>query len=71
MRKKKLWSFSSLLGIGLLGCGQDCRELARMADFELSQGNKPNAIVLYQRALKADANCPDVAEKLERAQKMR
>jgi len=42
-----------------------------MADFELSQGNKPNAIVLYQRALKADANCPDVAEKLERAQKMR
>jgi lipopolysaccharide biosynthesis regulator YciM len=48
----------------LIACKQDCSEAARMGDFELSQGNYTNAIRHYERALKADANCGIVAQKL-------
>lgn len=52
-----------------LACKQDCSEAARMGDFELSQGNIPNAIRNYEKALKADANCGVVADKLAEAKR--
>ncbi len=62
----------TLLGLGLgclliSACRQDCSESARMGDFELLQGNIPNAIRHYERALKIDANCGVVKEKLAEA----
>lgn len=66
---RALGLFSLLLLLG--GCGEDCRDLARRGDFELSQGNIPNALALYERALKKTPDCPGVKEKKERAQGMR
>lgn len=55
--------------IMLGGCKKDCSEPARMGDFEFSQGNYTNAIRHYEKALKADANCGIVGEKLEEARR--
>ena len=61
---------AGLAGLLLLGaCKQDCSEPARMGDFEFSQGNYTNAIRHYDKALKADANCGIVGEKLEEARR--
>ncbi len=52
---------------GFAGCGQDCFEAKRLGDFEFSQGNYPNAIRHYERALQADSACAGVKERLEDA----
>lgn len=51
----------------IAGCGQDCFESKRLGDFEFSQGNYPNAIRHYEKALKADSACAGVKERLEDA----
>lgn len=56
----------AVLALGT-GCGEDCLELKRLGDFEYSQGNYPNAIRHYERALAADTACSGVKEKLEEA----
>ena len=60
---------AAALAAGAAGCGQDCREAARMGDFEFSQGNYPNAIKLYEKALRSDPNCGSVEEKLLEARR--
>lgn len=53
-------------GLVLSGCGTNCRETVRMADFEMSQGNAARAERLYEDALRQDpAACADAREKLE------
>lgn len=51
------------------GCKEDCSAAARMGDFEASQGNWVNAVKQYEKALKADANCGVVGEKLAEAKR--
>jgi len=53
----------------LITCKQDCSDLARMGDFEMSQGNVENAIRNYEKALKADPACGVVADKLAEAKR--
>ena len=60
---------AAALAAGAAGCGQDCREPARMGDFEFSQGNYPNAVKLYEKALRADPDCGTVGEKLLEARR--
>lgn len=55
--------------LALAACKQDCSEAARMGDFEYSQGNFTNAVRHYEKALKADANCGIVAQKLADAKR--
>lgn len=50
-------------------CRQDCSEEARAGDFEASQGNYVNAIKHYERALKVDAHCGVVQDKLDEAKR--
>lgn len=62
-------------GVGvstLAGCGTNCRETVRMADFEQSQGNLERAEKLYEEALEQDpAACADARDKLENARLLR
>ncbi|HKP96806.1 MAG TPA: hypothetical protein VJ385_13695 [Fibrobacteria bacterium] len=53
----------------LAGCKEDCSRAARMGDFEFSQGNYANAIKHYEKALRADAKCGVVGEKLAEAKR--
>ena len=55
--------------ICLTGCREDCSEAARMGDFEVSQGNYANAVRQYEKALRADAKCGVVADKLAEAKR--
>lgn len=55
--------------LALTACKQDCGEAARMGDFEYSQGNFTNAVRHYEKALKIDANCGIVAQKLADAKR--
>ncbi len=53
------------LALALSGCGKDCRETLRMADFEMSQGNYVRAEKLYEEALEMDSQaCADAEQKL-------
>jgi outer membrane protein assembly factor BamE (lipoprotein component of BamABCDE complex) len=53
------------LALALSGCGKNCRETVRMADFEMSQGNYVRAEALYEEALKMDSEvCADAEQKL-------
>ncbi|MDB5047684.1 MAG: hypothetical protein JWO30_755 [Fibrobacteres bacterium] len=63
---------AAILAVGLLllaGCKEDCSQAARMGDFEFSQGNYANAIRQYEKALRADAKCGVVGEKLAEAKR--
>ena len=71
---------ASLAGLSLAGiflavslclsaCKEDCSAAARMGDFEASQGNWVNAVKHYEKALKADAKCGVVGEKLAEAKR--
>jgi predicted TPR repeat methyltransferase len=51
------------------GCKEDCSAAARLGDFEFSQGNFVNAVKQYEKALKADANCGIVGQKLADAKR--
>ncbi len=57
----------TLLALLVFGCSQNCMEPVRMGDFEMSQGNYPNAIRHYERALAIDPECARVDEKLQDA----
>jgi hypothetical protein len=50
-------------------CKQDCSEEARLGDFEYSQGNYANAIKHYEKALRANAKCGVVGDKLAEAKR--
>jgi hypothetical protein len=57
---------------GLLGCGGDCREAARLGEFELSQGNYERAILQFEKAWDWDsAGCPGVKQRLLEAREFR
>ena len=58
-----------LAGLLLWGCREDCSEAARQGDFEYSQRNYPNAIKHYEQALRIDAKCGVVADKLAEAKR--
>jgi lipopolysaccharide biosynthesis regulator YciM len=62
---------AAILAAGLLlaGCKEDCSQAARMGDFEFSQGNYANAVRQYETALRADAKCGVVGEKLAEAKR--
>ena len=66
-------TLAALLGavalMGLSACKEDCSAAARMGDFEASQGNWVNAVKQYEKALRADANCGVVGEKLAEAKR--
>jgi hypothetical protein len=53
----------------LSACKEDCSAAARMGDFEASQGNWVNAVKHYEKALRADAKCGVVGEKLVEAKR--
>ena len=55
--------------LGLSACKEDCSAAARMGDFEASQGNWVNAVKQYEKALRADAKCGVVGEKLAEAKR--
>lgn len=55
--------------LGLSACKEDCSAAARMGDFEAQQGNWVNAVKQYEKALRADANCGVVGEKLAEAKR--
>jgi hypothetical protein len=65
----RLLAVSALAGWMILGCGEDCSQAARLGDFEFSQGNYPNAVRQYEKALRADAECGVVADKLAEAKR--
>jgi len=52
----------AVLGILAGGCGENCRKLIHTADFEVSQGNYPRAISLYEQAERS-GGCADAAGK--------
>ncbi|MEO6094553.1 MAG: hypothetical protein ABIW76_02365 [Fibrobacteria bacterium] len=56
-------------GLNLSGCKEDCSAAAKLGDFEFSQGNFVNAVRQYEKALKADANCGIVGQKLADAKR--
>jgi hypothetical protein len=56
-------------GLALAGCKEDCSAAAKLGDFEFSQGNFVNAVKQYEKALKADANCGIVGQKLADAKR--
>ncbi|MDB5105865.1 MAG: hypothetical protein JWP91_3554 [Fibrobacteres bacterium] len=58
-----------IMAASLTACKEDCSGPARMGDFEFSQGNYVNAIKQYEKALRADANCGVVGEKLAEARR--
>ncbi|GEM_PF-2099582 len=58
-----------VLSLSLAACKEDCSEAARMGDFEFSQGNYVNAVKQYEKALRADAKCGVVGEKLAEAKR--
>jgi hypothetical protein len=57
--------FPVLVVAGLLvGCGKDCREMMRGAEFEFQQRNFARAEKLFDEAYKADpAKCPDAQDR--------
>jgi pentatricopeptide repeat protein len=66
------WAFAAaslLAGIGLLGCGDDCRKKIQSGDFEMSQGNYSRALQLFDQA-HSMGGCPDAIEKQKRAREM-
>ena len=72
--RKSWYGRMSLLAApaALLGCGVDCREAARLGEFELSQGNYERAVMQFEKAWSADsAGCPGVRERLEQARAYR
>lgn len=70
---KSLAAFAAIVAaaalLGLSACKEDCSAAARMGDFEASQGNWVNAVKQYERALRADAHCGVVGEKLAEAKR--
>lgn len=64
-----LATLAVLAALGMSACKEDCAAAARMGDFEASQGNYVNAIKHYEKALRADAKCGVVGEKLAEAKR--
>lgn len=62
-------ALASLICLSLSACKEDCSVAARMGDFEASQGNWVNAVKHYEKALRADAKCGVVGEKLVEAKR--
>lgn len=58
-----------LAALLLTACKEDCSGPARLGDFEYSQGNYANAIKQYEKALRTDAKCGVVADKLAEARR--
>jgi hypothetical protein len=63
-RNNSLLAIVAALGFILTGCGKDCREIMRGAEFEFQQRNFARAEKLFDEAYKADpAKCPDAQDR--------
>ncbi|MEO7776936.1 MAG: hypothetical protein ABIY63_05355 [Fibrobacteria bacterium] len=69
LAKARVLAFLAWAVGGMLACREDCSQAARLGDFEFSQGNYPNAIRHYEKALRIDAKCGVVADKLAEAKR--
>ena len=68
----KISVLAPLFAVLTAGCGNDCREAARLGEFELTQGNYERAVLQFEKAWKMDSlGCPGVKERLRQAREFR